>query len=200
MRIRAYTLTVHVGHAPCWMFDEREGRAVLSLANCKPLIRNAAPVGEWIAGVTPKANGNGLAYLMLVGERLTRKEYWARYKRSRHDSIYAPSDDGDWKQLRNPWHVDDESRKHDLSSGWVLLSTEFFVFSNSYAEGETGDRGLGLPHAYSELSKERMRGAGHFIELPDTFLPWVQKQPRLRLDDFVVLKDFGNKGCGCCEE
>jgi hypothetical protein len=45
-----------------------------------------------------------------------------------------------------------------------------------------------------------MRGAGHFIELPDAFLPWVQKKPRLTLSDFVVLKDFGGKGCGCCDE
>jgi hypothetical protein len=45
-----------------------------------------------------------------------------------------------------------------------------------------------------------MRGAGHFIELPDAFLPWAQKQPRLTLSDFVVQKEFGNKGCGCCDE
>jgi Nucleotide modification associated domain 2 len=57
MRIRAYTLTVHAGHAPCWMFDPQRGREVLSVANCKPLIRHAADVGEWVAGVTTKAMG-----------------------------------------------------------------------------------------------------------------------------------------------
>jgi len=62
------------------------------------------------------------------------------------------------------------------------------------------DLGLALSQAYAELSKEGMRGAGHFIELPDAFLPWVQKKPRLTLSDFVVLKDFGGKGCGCCDE
>ena len=200
MRIRAYTLAVHVGHAPCWMFDTQQRREVLSLANCKPRIRDAAALGDWIAGVTPKSMGCRLGYLMHVGERLTRTEYWARYQRSRHDSIYKPLAQGGWKQLKNPWHVDDESREYDLSSEWILLGTEFFVFSNSYAEGETDDRGLALPHAYSELSKEGMRGAGHFIELPDAFLPWIRKQPRLRLDNFLVLKDFGNKGCGCCDD
>jgi hypothetical protein len=87
MRIRAYTLTVHAGHAPCWMYDKRQGREVLSLANCKPLIRSVAPVGEWVAGVTSK------------------------------------------------------------------------------------DMGC-----------------------------WVRQQPRLKLNDSVVLRDFGNKGCGCCHE
>jgi Nucleotide modification associated domain 2 len=200
MRIRAYTLTVHAGHAPCWMHDNEQGCEVLSLANCKPAIRSAAPVGEWVAGITSKDMGCRLAYLMKVGERLTRTEYWTRYERSRHDSIYKPLARGGWRQLKNPWHVDEKSKKEDLSSEWVLLSTEFFVFANSYAEGEAGVDGLALSPAYSELSKEGMRGAGHFIELPDAFLPWVRKRPRLRRDDFVVLKDFGNKGCGCCDE
>jgi hypothetical protein len=182
------------------MHDPSENRDLLTLANCKPLIRDAALVGEWIAGVTPKAMGCRLAYLMQVAERLTRTEYWTRYKRTRHDSIYKPIVQGGWKQLKNPWHVDEKSKKIDLSSGWVLLSTEFFVFANSYVEGAAGVRGLALPHAYSGLSKEGMRGAGHFIELPGAFLPWVQKQPRRRLSDFVVLKDFGNQGCGCCDE
>jgi hypothetical protein len=74
MNVRAYTLTVHAGHAPCWMPDMQQGREVLSLANCKPPIRTAAPVGEWIAGITPKGTGCRLAYFMQVGERLTRQE------------------------------------------------------------------------------------------------------------------------------
>ncbi len=114
MRIRAYTLIVHAGHAPCWMFDPQQRRELLSLANCKPLIRDAALLGEWIAGVTPKAMGCRLAYLMKVGERLTRMEYWARYQRSRHDSIYKPLARGGWRQLKNPWHVDEKSERDDL--------------------------------------------------------------------------------------
>lgn len=200
MRIRAYTLTVHAGHAPCWMHDRRQGQEVLSLANCKPLIRSAAPIGEWIAGITPKDMGCRLAYLMQVGERLTRTDYWARYERSRHDCIYKPLARGGWQQLNNPWHVDEKSREEDLSSDWVLLSTEFIVFANSYRDGTIEADGLCLRDEYRALSKEGMRGAGHFIDMPDTFLPWVQKQPKLRLADFVVLRDFGDKGCGDCNE
>ena len=198
MRGRAYTLTVHAGHAPCWMRDEKQRREVLSLANCKPQIRSAAPVGEWVAGITPKDMGCMLAYLMKVGERLTRTEYWARYERTRHDCIYKPLARGGWRQLKNPWHVDEKSKKDDLSSGWVLLSTEFMVFANSYREGTTKADGLCLRDEYPALSKEGMRGPGHFIDLPDSFLQWVQKQPKLELADFVVLQDFGGRGCGDC--
>lgn len=199
MRVRAYTLTVHAGHAPCWMHDKRQGREVLSLANCKPQIRSAAPAGEWIARITPKDMSGRLAYLMRVSERLTRKEYWERYERSRHDSIYKPLARGGWQQLKTPWHVDEESRKRDLSSNSVLLSTEFFVFANSYAQGESGACGLVLPDEYSALSKDGMRAAGHFIDLPEGFLLWVQKQPSLRLANFRVLGEFGSRGCGCCD-
>jgi Nucleotide modification associated domain 2 len=200
MRVRAYTLTVHAGHAPCWTHDTQQGREVLSLANCKPQIRSAAPVGEWIAGITPKDMGCMLAYLMRVSERLTRKEYWERYERSRHDCIYKPTPRGGWQQLKNPWHVDERSKQEDLSSDWVLLSTEFMVFANSYREGTTKADGLCLRGHYPALSKEGMRGAGHFIDLPDTFLPWIDKQAKLRLDDFAVLRDFGGRGCGGCND
>lgn len=200
MRIRAYTLAVHVGHAPCWMNDISQNRELLTLANCKPLIRDAAPVGEWIAGVTPKRMGQRLAYLMQVDGRLTRDEYWKRFRDSRFDSIYRPRVNGGWKQLKNPWHVDAESFEHDLKSEWVLLSNEFFVFANSYRDRESTPKGLQLPTEYSALSRDGMRGAGHFIEVPESFLSWVRKQPALTLKDFEVLRDFDAEGCGCCKD
>jgi len=91
VRIRAYTLVAHVGHAPCWMNDKSQDYELLTLSNCKPLIRNVATEGEWIAGVTPTRMGHRLAFLMQVGERITRFEYWERYSDSRFDSIYRAS-------------------------------------------------------------------------------------------------------------
>jgi hypothetical protein len=200
MRIRAYTLDVHVGHAPCWMYDPARNCELLTLANCKPLIRDVASEGEWIAGVTPTRMGHRLAYLMRVGERITRFQYWERYKDSRLDSIYRPKANGGWKQLKNPWHFNEESFTRDLSSDWVLLSRDFYVFANSYSGSETNPRGLVLPDEYSELARGGMRGYGHFIDLPDTFLPSIQKLARLELADFRVLRDFGDDGCGCCQD
>ena len=200
MRIRAYTLDVNVGHAPCWMDDKSAGRELLTLANCKPRIRDFALEGEWIAGVTPKRMEHRLAYLMHVSEHITRTEYWNRYKDSRFDSIYRPKMNGEWKQLKNPWHLDEESFARDLKSDWVLLSKEFYMFANSYSDHETGPRGLKLPEKYSALARGGIRGAGHFIELSDSFLPWIKKQQRLKLPDFQVLRDFRNDGGGCCKE
>ena len=166
------------------------------MANCKPRIRDAAPVGEWIAGVTPKRMGHRLAYLMRVGESITRFQYWERYKDSRLDSIYRPKKDGEWKQLKNSWHSDEESKARDLSSDWVLLSTDFYVFADSYSAHETAPRGLELPERYSALAHGGMRGYGQFVELPNSFLSWVQKQTRLKLTEFQVLRELGVEGCG----
>jgi hypothetical protein len=199
MRIRAYTLAVHVGHAPCWMNDPLRNCELLTLANCKPKIRDVAQKGEWVAGVTPKGTGYRLAYLMQVDERVTRIQYWERFEKSRLDSIYRPKTNGEWKQMKNPWHWGEESFTRDLSSDWVLLSKDFYVFANSYLEQDTSPSGLRLPARYSGLARGGMRGAGHFIDLPDSFLPWIRKQPRLELADFRVLRDFGEDGCGCCK-
>jgi hypothetical protein len=182
------------------MYDKTRNCEVLSLANCKPLIRDVADVGEWIAGVTPTRMELRLAYLMRVGERITRSQYWARYKNSRFDSIYKPKADGGWLPLDNPWHRDEESFARDLSCDWVLLSTEFYVFANSYSNRETAPGGLPLPDEYSDLARGGMRAYGHLIELPDSFLLWIQKQPRLKMTGFRILRDFGANGCGCCKE
>ena len=200
MRIRAYTLDVHVGHAPCWMYDKSEDRELLTLANCKPPIRDVAPVGEWIAGVTPTRMEHRLAYLMQVKKPISRLKYWERYKDSRFDSIYRPNLNGGWKRLKNPWHSDQESFTRDLSSNRVLLSKRFYMFANSYSKYEKSPRGLKLPGRYSALARGGMRNAGHFIEMPNSFLSWIEKQPRLKLGEFQILGEFGVSGCGCCKE
>jgi len=91
---------------------------------------------------------------MKVGERLTRTEYWARYERSRHDCIYKPLERGGWQQLENPWHADEKSKEDDLSSDWVLLSTEFFVFANSYAEGFPRTMAMSCPASIRHFPKK----------------------------------------------
>ena len=199
MRIRAYTLDVHVGHAPCWMYEKSRECEILSLANCKPLIREVAPIGEWIAGITPARMTMRLAYLMQVDERIRRTEYWKRYKTSRFDAIYKPTTNSKWLQLRNPWHSDEDCAR-DLSSDWVLLSKSFYVFANSYLESQKNPSGLELPEEFSQLARSGMRGYGHFIEVPDSFLPWIRTQPKLALADFRVLRDFHGNACGCCKE
>jgi hypothetical protein len=200
MQVRAYTLDVHAGHAPCWMSDAEQNCEILTLANCKPLIRNVAPDGEWIAGITPTRMGLRLAYLMQVSERIERARYWDQYERNRFDSIYRPTRDGRWSRLDNPWHRDEESFERDLSSNYVLLSRNFYVFANSYTDRETEARGLDIPPDYSALERGGMRGYGHFIDVPDTFLGWVKRQHSLTLAEFKVIRSFGDGGCLCCDQ
>jgi hypothetical protein len=102
--------------------------------------------------------------------------------------------------LKNPWHRDDESFETDLSSDWILLSTEFYVFANSYTARETTPKGLHLADEYAELARGGMRRFGHLIEVPDSFLEWVREQPRFQLHQFKVIGEFGDGGCGCCAE
>lgn len=196
--VRAYTLNVNVGHAPCWMYDEAKRCEVLTLANCKPRIRDVADRDEWIAGVTPTRMGLRLAYLMQVNRRVLRQEYWKTYKGTRLDSIYKPRPQGGWDRFENPWHTDAESYQRDLSSNIILWSNRFYVFANSYTSQSTEPQGLRIHRKYSVLERGGMRAYGHIIELPDDFLEWIDLQTTLHLEEFQVLGKSGVGGCDCC--
>ena len=182
------------------MYDPNVGCEVLTLANCKPPIRTAAKKCEWIAGITPTRMTLRLAYLMQVNDKLRREQYWARYNSTRFDSIYRPRADGGWFRFKNSWHMDEESFKTDLSSDFVLRNKTFCMFANSYTDHCTEPHGLKLDQNYLALARGGMRGYGHFIELPNDFLSWIEQQPRLALKDFTVLREFVDGGCGCSDE
>jgi hypothetical protein len=180
------------------MYDAAQNYEILILANCKPLIREVAQEGEWIAGITPTRMGLRLAYLMQVDKRVPRRKYWDRYGETRFDSIYRPIGDDRWEQLDNPWHRDVKGFQRDLSSDWVLLSRCFYVFANSYTERETESRGLDLHPDYQTLQRGGMRAYGHLIEVPDTFLQWIKQQRPLTLIEFEVIRNFHDGSCLCC--
>jgi hypothetical protein len=123
--VRSYKLTHDAGFAPNPFFG------YLTLATCKPGIRRAAKVGEWIAGFTSgglcgdPVGGERLIYLMRVSEILSFEDYFndSRFMAkkpkldghsevARHgDNIYQPlrhkaTEASDFKQLRNPHHWD----------------------------------------------------------------------------------------------
>ncbi|GHT41965.1 hypothetical protein AGMMS49965_12630 [Bacteroidia bacterium] len=86
-KIRTYKMTHATGYAPNF-----EG-GVLTLAICKPGIREKAEVGEWIAGFTstrPEAGSTKLGeeklvYLAQITKKLTFDEYWEQYPEKRPD-------------------------------------------------------------------------------------------------------------------
>jgi hypothetical protein len=114
---------------------------ILSLACCKPGIREKAEVGDWIAGFTSTAKTAGatprghekLIYLMKVTDKMTFNDYWEKYPKKRTefsslgDNIYHKNKKGEYDQEPNPIHFY-EHKKRDLSSEMVLISTNYKYF------------------------------------------------------------------------
>ena len=194
MLVRAYTLTVNVNHAP--HVAKYGSRCLFTLANCKPGIRGVAKKGEWIAAITPKNMGYRLAYLMRVGGSWTRTEYWQKFKRSRADSIYKPTNGG-YTLLKNPFH-DSKNKDTDTKCERILWSSEFYYFAEPYDLGENTARGLVLPKKYRSLCRSMRTCYGFHIDVHDDFVEWVRKQPG-RLHKFKTVYPRNNHACGECQ-
>lgn len=145
MRLYSYIIKHDSGFAPnpFWGY--------CTLANCKPVIRRTANIGDWIVGLSPKSEGNKIVYAMKVKDILTFKEYF-KNKNFHHkkpdfssgltlhklgDNIYQPLPTGGFKQLRS-MHSNLQCRKensknkaHDLSGKNVLISKEFVYFGRN---------------------------------------------------------------------
>ena len=142
-KIRTYKMTHATGFAP------NPNCGILTLATCKPGIREKANLGDWIAGFTSTVKTAGgtprgkekLIYLMKVTDKMTFKEYWEQYpqKRPEHsklgDNIYF------WDENENKYKQTDKASEHkeewlqerDKSSDKVLISTEFRYFGKENA-------------------------------------------------------------------
>lgn len=194
MKVRAYTMTVNVNHAP--HVGDYEGRPLLTLANCKPGIREKAAKGEWVAAITPKKMGYRLAYLMRVDGDWTRADYWGEFEGSRLDSIYRPGRAGRFDLLDNPFHGS-EQYDTDTSCNRVLRSDEFYYFAEPYGHDDDAPTGLKLPPKYGAFRRSMRTYYGYHIEIPDDFLRWVKSQPG-RLRRFSVHAGDGRRPCHCC--
>jgi len=148
IRLFSYKMTDDSGFAPCPF------GGMLTLATCKPMIRNSKRLGDWIAGFTSnELNGDSvgnerLVYLMRVTDKVDYVEYWhnPKYKsrvpnsESKNvleaigDNIYKPKvtnpkTPDDFKQMKNKYHKK-HNIKRDLSSFNVLVSEEFYYFGS----------------------------------------------------------------------
>jgi Nucleotide modification associated domain 2 len=155
-----------------------------TLAICKPRIRQAANVGDWIVGTGSKNSpigdiSNKVLFAMLVSQKMTMKDYYQftelelprkipkmkskDLRRHYGDSIYDFSKNP--PSLRPSVH-NEENRSTDLSGGWVLLSDHFFYF---------GDRPIALPEELLGIVKQ---GQGHKstsnIPYVDEFIRWIR--------------------------
>ncbi len=147
-RLFSYIITHDDGFAP---HVDRHGK-FLTLATCKPKIRKAAKVDDWILGVGGKelSNNSGkdmdgsVIYLAKVNETLDYDSYnvHPRFK-GRTDNIYH-SVRGKWIQKSNEFHGE-RNIESDTQTNCVLISMEFVYF---------GRNGSKLEGQYSELAKE----------------------------------------------
>ena len=127
-RIYRYVVRYDCGSAP------RPFGGWCSLAICKPQIRKAARVGDWIIGFRSRRPGE-VIYAMRVDERLELAQYWSdkRFKSRRPgfsplpDNIYRRTRSGELVQVPNRVHGASEVTK-DISGGSALLSRRFWYF------------------------------------------------------------------------
>jgi hypothetical protein len=138
MRLFSYIVRHDSGFAP----NPFHGHC--TLAACKPKIRQAAEVGDWVFGLSPR--GNRVVYAMKVDEKLDFATYWrdprfqckrpskATREQRRGDNIYEPLGNGQFRQLpslhsKPPFGDEDpQSKSHDLSGKYVLVGRDFVYF------------------------------------------------------------------------
>lgn len=143
MTIYSYKITRDFGFAPNPFYG------FCSLATCKPKIRKAAAVGDWILGFGSASSGSKvkekLIYAMRVDKKITFNEYWAgtdyqckkpvmngSLKQNYGDNIYHCKG-GSWIQADSHHslpngQVNPLNLNKDTSSDGVLLSEHFWYF------------------------------------------------------------------------
>jgi len=180
MRVYSYIVTHDSGFAP----NPFHGH--LTLACCKPNIRQTAQVGDWVIGLSP--HGERVVYAMRVANRLSFEQYWSAPEFSpkkpdtmstaasiqRGDNIYEPLGAGDFRQLPSRHSYKDgseniEQKKRDLGGFHMLVAGEFEYF---------GGAGPDLPRALAFLKIGRGHRCRFTREQVETFTHWVAGQPR----------------------
>ena len=180
MKLHSYIVTDDAGFSPnpFWGY--------CTLADCKPAIRRTAQVGDWIVGLSRKAEGNRLIYAMEVEEVLP----YANYHRDKRfaakipdygrreavwrcgDNIYRPLPSGGFQQLQSMhssgMRENPEKKAHDLGGVYVLISKRFWYF---------GSRALELPAELAELKVGRAHKNRFPPHIVSAFLEFIREQP-----------------------
>lgn len=162
-RFFSYVLTRDFGFAP------NPFNGICTLATCKPKIRGAADIGDWILGTSSTKGGKRsyLVYIMKVDEKISFNDYWltpkyavkkpimnGSLKKMYGDNIYY-HDGINWIQADSHHSLEDgrpniDNIKKDTSVDAVLISYEFYYF---------GKMGLYVPDEI--LPNIVKKGPGH---------------------------------------
>lgn len=181
MKLFSYIVKHDAGFAPnpFWGY--------CTLANCKPRIRKTAQAGDWIVGLSPKAQGNKIVYAMQVEEILPFAAYYrdprfackkpsyekGRMVMKRGDNIYEPLAHGEFYQHRSGHSNGDkenpDSKKHDLGGKNVLLSRNYYYF---------GSKAIELPSEFFEIRVGRAHKCRFSDDLIRRFINFISRYPK----------------------
>ena len=181
MKLYSYIITHDTGFSPnpFWGW--------CTLANCKPGIRRTAQLGDWIVGLSPKATGNRVVFVMKVDEILDYAHYFldSRFKNKKPDytkgmviykngdNIYKPLCCGKFKQLpsmhSNGKKENPVTKKSDLCGKNVLVGKTFYYL---------GGTGPELPAQLNELKVGRAYKNKFSEETISDFLELICSRPR----------------------
>ena len=179
-----YKLKTDNGGAPCTTRD------LLTLAICKPAIRSAANVGDWIFGFGDNVGlENRLIYIAEVNGKLTGSAYYlADLFSARSDCIYKRDNEGHLVRRRGAAFHTESDKRHDVGDfpnyrrANVVLSTNFRYFGHRASPA--------IPEELREFV-HRM-GQGHRSSFPDR--PGIM--PALERFRVSVWKDFDRMRIG----
>ena len=176
MKLISYVVKHDTGFAPNPYYG------FLTLATCKPKIRQSANIDDILVG-TGSAQGignNKIIYVGVVSEVLSTIDYSIdpRFeakkpsnqdeKAQRGDNIYYWQD-GQWQQIKNIFHFE-ENMKHDLQPERILICKKFWYFGN---QAEM------IPEKFLEIVKT---GPGHKNTIDKTltndFMRWMEQFPQ----------------------
>lgn len=125
---------------------------ICTLATCKPEIRKAAQIGDWVIGTGSKSKGRErhLVYAMRVSEAMSFSEYWndprfiekrpdlySSKQRAFGDNIYhRHQESGEWSQMDShhslPHGVPNTANiERDTKADRVLVSDDFIYWGGS---------------------------------------------------------------------
>lgn len=180
MKLYSYVIPRDYGFAPNPYFEN------CTLANCKPVIRRCAQIGDWIAafGAAKSPVREKLVVLMQVDEIMSFDEYWEdeRFRCKRPvfnksvkqmygDNIYHHVD-GRWIQEFSHHSLPDGSTNYinlnrDTGTDRVLIAREFYYFGNN---------AIDLPKRFDVLIK---RGRNHIVckdeEVINNFICYIRE-------------------------
>ena len=190
-KLYTYIVRHDIGFAPNPFYG------VCTLATCKPGIRGSAGIGDWVAGVGSKQQGQQgrLIFAMRVEEALSYDGYWSdprfqnkkpnragSLKQRYGDNIYHRSPGGAWWMQEDGRHsLEDGSPnmrhvQRDTSAPRVLLSETFVYY---------GDRAVKTPDAFRDwdgldvCSPGRSYRCNFPEELRVSFTIWLEGQVHL---------------------